>query len=80
MEMSIDDKQIGRDGFTILINTATGKIAMMIESTVCSEVEHTLDLFGADLQKVESISCEMSPSYGSTVRKVIQRQTEDGTG
>ena len=32
-QMSIDDKAIGRDGYTILSNTKTGKIAMMIEST-----------------------------------------------
>ena len=62
-KMSIDDKQIGRDGFTILSNTDTGKIAMMIESTGCSEVEQALDLFGSDLQQVESISCDMSPTY-----------------
>ncbi|MDR0681187.1 MAG: hypothetical protein LBG15_04965, partial [Dysgonamonadaceae bacterium] len=31
--MSIDDKAIGHDGFTILSNNDTGKIAMMIEST-----------------------------------------------
>jgi len=61
--MSIDDKQIGRDGFTILSNTVSGKIAMMIESTGCAEVEQALDLFGLDLQQVKSISCDMSPTF-----------------
>ena len=31
-KMCIEDKAIGHDGFTILSNAQTGKIAMMIES------------------------------------------------
>ena len=60
---STSDKQIGRDGFTILSNTTSGKIAMMIESSRCAEIEQDLDLFGADLQQVKSVSCDMSPTY-----------------
>ncbi|KAA6314164.1 hypothetical protein EZS27_035177 [termite gut metagenome] len=41
-QMSIDDKALGHDGFTILSNTQTGKIALMIESTKCEEVEEAL--------------------------------------
>ena len=67
--MSIDDKQIGRDDFTILSNTVSDKITMMIESTGCAEIEQALDLFGADLQKIKSISCDMNPTYLKAYRK-----------
>ena len=40
--MSIDDKAIGHEGYTILSNTQTGKIAMMIESTKSKELEEAL--------------------------------------
>jgi hypothetical protein len=60
--MNIDDKQIGRDGFTILSNTQTGKIAMMPESTRCEEVQGALELFGDDPHQVKSVSCDMSPT------------------
>ena len=69
--MNIDDKQIGRDGFTILSNTQTGKIAMMIESTRSEEVEGALELFGDALQQVESISCDMSPTYLKACRVIL---------
>lgn len=63
-QMSIDDKQIGRDGYTILSNTQTGKIALMLESTSFREVTLALDTFEEeDLQKVKSVSSDMSPTY-----------------
>jgi transposase len=62
--MSIDDKAIGKDGFTILSNTESGKIAMMIESTNGQELDEAFSLFNdADLLKIKSISSDMSPTY-----------------
>jgi transposase len=61
--MSIDDKSIGHEGFSILSNNDTGKIAMMIESTKAEEVGQALALFGDELKKVKNISMDMSPSY-----------------
>jgi transposase len=62
--MCIDDKAIGHEGFTIMSNAQTGKIALMLESTKCEEVTAALDLFGKEqLAKVISISCDMSPTY-----------------
>jgi hypothetical protein len=61
-QMSIDDKSIVNEGFTIMSNTQTGKIAMMIESTKGKDVESAPALFGKDLGKVKSISCDMSPT------------------
>jgi transposase len=61
--MSIDDKAIGRDGFTILSNSDTGKIAMMVESVNSVEVEAAMELFGNNLKKVKNISMDMSATY-----------------
>ncbi|KAA6336351.1 hypothetical protein EZS27_015479 [termite gut metagenome] len=70
-QMSIDDKALGHDGFTILSNTQTGKIAMRIESTKCEEAEEVLALFDKDLEKAKSISCDMSPTYLKVCRKKL---------
>jgi transposase len=61
--MSIDDKAIGHDGSTILSNTQTGKIALLLESCKSDEVSAALSQFGEHLQKVQSISCDMDASY-----------------
>jgi hypothetical protein len=62
-KMSIDDKAIGHEGYTVLSNTKTGKIAMMIESIKGKELEAAVSLFGRDLLKIKSISSDMSATY-----------------
>lgn len=61
--MSIDDKAISGEGFTIFSNGTTGKIAMMMESCKKEEVSAALQLFGKDLQKVKVASCDMAACY-----------------
>ena len=61
--MSIDDKAIGNEGYTIMSNTDTGRIAMLIESTRSEELEKAMPLFGNELLKIRSISLDMSPTY-----------------
>jgi len=61
--MSIDDKAIGHDGYTILSNTDSGKIAMMVESTKAKEVEQAIAPFGGKLKQIKNISMDMSPTY-----------------
>jgi transposase len=61
--MSIDDKAIGNEGYTIMSNTDTGKIALLIESTRTEELEKAIQLFGSKLLGVRSISLDMSPTY-----------------
>ena len=63
--MSIDDKNIGGNGFTILSSNDTGKIALMVESTRIEELSLAMELFGEDLQKVKNISMDMSVTYAS---------------
>lgn len=62
-QMSIDDKSIGHEGFTVFSNGQTGKIAMMIESCKGEEVSQAISLFGKELFKVKSISCDMAAGY-----------------
>lgn len=69
--MSIDDKHIGGEGFTILSNTQTGKIAMMLESCKSGEVSEALSLFGDGLRKIRSISCDMAACYLSVCNNCL---------
>ena len=74
--MSIDDKAIGHDGFTVLSNTDTGKIAMLVECTNAEEVELAMGLFGQELYKVKNISMDMSPTYALVCNDLIPRTTQ----
>lgn len=68
-KMSIDDKSLSDEGYTIMSNGRSGKIALMIESCKKDEVSTAISLFGSELQKVESISCDMSPTYLSAIKE-----------
>jgi transposase len=62
--MSIDDKCICHEGYTVLSNQDTSKIAMIIESTKAEEIGRASDLLGEDkLQEIKSISSDMSATY-----------------
>jgi transposase len=73
LKMSIDDKAIGHEGFSILSNGETGKIAMMIESCKSIEVSQAISLFGNELNKVESISCDMAAGYLNVCSQELPR-------
>jgi transposase len=70
-KMSIDDKAIGHEGFSILSNGQTGKIAMIIESCKSSEVSQAISMFGKELNKIESVSCDMAAGYLSLCAQEI---------
>ncbi|GHU81120.1 ISL3 family transposase [Bacteroidia bacterium] len=74
--MSIDDKAIGHDGFTILSNNDTGKMAMMVECTQAEGVEQAMKKFGADLQKIRNISMDMSPTYALVFNDLVPRAVQ----
>ena len=72
--MSIDDKAIGRDGFTILSNSHSGKIALMVESTTSEGVEKAMEKFGRDaLDKIKNVSMDMSPVYALAINDLVPR-------
>jgi transposase len=74
--MSIDDKAIKHEGFTILSNHDTGKIAMMLESTRAQEVEAAISLFGKQLNKIKNITMDMSPTYALVFNNLMPRVTQ----
>jgi transposase len=74
--MSIDDKAIGRDGFTILSNADTGKIALMVETTKAEEVERAMEKFGTQIQKIKNVSMDMSPTYALVFNDLVPRAVQ----
>ena len=77
--MSIDDKAIDHEGFTVLSNSDTGKIALLVESTTAEGVELSMGKFGKDLQKIKNVSMDMSPTYALVFNDLVPRakQTVD---
>ena len=71
--MSIDDKAIGHNGFTVLSNSDTGKIAMLVETTTAEGVEAAMEKFGVDLQKIKNVSMDMSPTYALVFNDLVPR-------
>ena len=74
--MSIDDKAIGHDGFTIFSNNDTQEIAMMVESTNAAEVEQAMELFEDKLNIVKNISMDMSPTYALVAKNLMPLATQ----
>jgi len=74
--MSIDDKAIGHDGFTVFSNHQTSKIALLVESTNAQEVEAAMELFGKELKKVKNISMDMSATYSLVSDNLMPHATQ----
>ena len=75
-KMSIDDKAIGNDGFTILSNQETSKIALMVESTKSEEVQKSIGLFGEKLSVIKNISMDMSATYALVCNNLMPNATQ----
>ena len=75
-KMSIDDKVIGYEGFTVLSNHDTGKMAMLVESTNTEGVTAAMSLFGSALKKIRHISMDMSPVYALICSNLIPRAVQ----
>lgn len=61
--MTIDDKRIGKDSFTIMTNQKTGKIALLVETLKVEELKSAVEYLGVSIVQIQNISCDMSPSY-----------------
>lgn len=70
--MSIDDKQIGKDVFSIMTNLESGKIALMVETTRAEELQMAAAFLAEATQGVRSISCDMSASYLKFIRSTFK--------
>ena len=49
--MVLDDKQIGKDVFSIMTNYETGKIALLVETVKVHELKMATDFLGIALKK-----------------------------
>lgn len=71
--MSIDDKAIGHDGFTVLSNNESGKIALLVETTTAEGVEQAMEKFGTTLHKIKNVSMDMSSTYALVFNDLVPR-------
>lgn len=63
-QMTIDEKQIGKKMYTIMSNSKTGQIALLAQTLRVDDLELIAQKYFKDkLEIVQSISCDMSPSY-----------------
>jgi transposase len=69
--MNIDDKQIGKDVFSVMTNRDTGKIALMVETTKVAELQMAVEFLSESIKRVRSMSCDMSPSYLKLIRSTF---------
>lgn len=70
--MNIDEKMIGKRYCTILSNTETGKIALLIETMKPYLVKKAIELFGEKpLENVKNICSDMSPMYKKLCKEVF---------
>ena len=68
-DMAIDDKNIGGNGYTIISNKDTGKIALLIESTKASVIEEVLHKVPTKiLFAVKTVSTDLAESYDWVIR------------
>ena len=74
--MSIDDRAIGHDGFTILSNNDTGKTALLVETTTVEGVETSMAKFGGNLYKIKNVSMDMSPTYALVFNNLVPRAVQ----
>jgi transposase len=74
--MSIDDKAVGHDGFTIMSNHDTGKMAMLVETTRAEEVKQAMEKFGGKLQEIKNISMDMSATYAFVFNDLVPRAVQ----
>jgi transposase len=59
-----------------LSNSATGKIALLVEGTTAEGVKSAMGKFGGDLQKIKNISMDMSPAYAHVFNDLVPRAVQ----
>lgn len=62
-EMSVDEKMIDEEFYTVMTNRQTGKIALLAETLTVSDLNKLIDKTGDVKQKVKTITADLSPTY-----------------
>jgi transposase len=62
-QMSVDEKMIDEEFYTVMTNRETGKIALLAETLTVAELNKLIDKTGAAKQQVKTITADLSPTY-----------------
>jgi transposase len=62
-EMSVDEKMIDEEYYTVMTNRETGKIALLAETLTVAELSRLIDKTGEAKQQVKTITADLSPTY-----------------
>ena len=62
-EMSVDEKMIDEEYYTVMTNRETGKIALLAETLTVAELNRLIDKTGEAKQQVKTITADLSPTY-----------------
>ena len=75
-DMAVDEKQIDKEMYTILLNRKTGKVALMAETLKVKELLTLTDKFSdAKRWAVKTVTCDLSPAYDWFIRQAFIRAT-----
>jgi len=62
-QMSVDEKMIDEEFYTVMTNRETGKIALLAETLTISELNKLIGKIEAVKQQVKTITADLSPTY-----------------
>jgi transposase len=62
-EMSVDEKMIDEEFYTVMTNRETGKIALLAETLTVTELNALIDKIPEVRQQVKTITADLSPTY-----------------
>lgn len=62
-QMSVDEKMIDEEFYTVMTNRETGKIALLAETMQVKDLNNLIDKIGEAKQNVKTITADLSPSY-----------------
>jgi transposase len=74
-EMSVDEKMIDEEFYTVMTNRQTGKIALLAETLNVSELNKLMDKTGEARQKVKTITADLSPTYEKFCEQCFPKAT-----
>jgi transposase len=76
--MSIDEKHIGEDFYTVMGNKDTGKIALLCKSVVYSEIKEVVQQHENLFSKVKSITLDFSSLYKKVCTELMPNAIQIG--
>lgn len=62
-QMSVDEKMIDEEFYTVMTNRETGKIALLAETLQVADLSRLIDKIGEAKNKVKTITLDLSPTY-----------------